>query len=56
MEVYERLAELYWSDGRLAEARGQYVVLADYYRKHRCLEEVAAIRERLDELERGVQR
>lgn len=34
LPFYERLAELYYKQGLLNEARTQYQVLADYYQKH----------------------
>ena len=47
LEVYERLAGLYHRQGLLNEARTQYQVLADYYRKHDDAASAIGIYERM---------
>ncbi|MEL7058974.1 MAG: tetratricopeptide repeat protein [Acidobacteriota bacterium] len=51
LAVYERLAELYYKQGLLNEARTQYQVLADYYQKHDNATSAITIYQRMSEME-----
>ena len=51
LPVYERLAELYYKQGLLNEARQQYQVLADYYQKHDNATSAVTIYQKMSQLE-----
>jgi len=51
LPVYERLAELYFKQGLLNEARQQYQVLADYYQKHDNATSAITIYQKMSQLE-----
>ncbi len=51
LQVYERLAELYFKQGLLNEARTQYQVLADYYQKHDNAASAITIFQKMSEIE-----
>lgn len=50
-DVYEILAGLYHRQGLVSEARSQYEVVADYFRKHDNLDEAIRIQRKMTELE-----
>jgi tetratricopeptide (TPR) repeat protein len=51
LAVYERLAELYWRQGLINEARTQYQVLADYYTRHSNATSAITIYQKMAEVE-----
>ena len=51
LAVYERLAELYYKQGLLNEARTQYQVLADYYQKHDNATSATTIYQKMSQME-----
>jgi tetratricopeptide (TPR) repeat protein len=51
LEVYEKLAELYHRQGLISEARSQYLVLVDYYTKHRNTAATIEIHRKMADLE-----
>ncbi|MEE8525172.1 MAG: tetratricopeptide repeat protein, partial [Thermoanaerobaculia bacterium] len=51
LQVYERLAELYFKQGLINEARTQYQVLADYYQKHDNAASAISIFQKMSEIE-----
>ncbi len=51
LAVYERLAELYWRQGLINEARTQYQVLADYYTRHANATSAITIYQKMAEVE-----
>ncbi len=51
LEVYEKLAELYHRQGLVNDARGQYLVVAEWYQKHGNQASALTIYERMVDLE-----